>query len=177
MAVVVSVTGDEESNVCVCTVGGSPVISGPLSRSGSSGMLTAVWIGVSGGVGRSSASSTTRGGGRARGEMMIAGAVEGSVGLRDHMASSCLDFSTGRVADCFTAGGEVMIGDDSSGDDAGGTSGDGGTSSGTGTGSDTGSVTGSGTGSITTSVTGSGASPRVGSRTGSGVGSGAGSDM
>ena len=137
-------------------------------------MLTAVWIGVSGGVGRSSASSTTRGGGRARGEMMIAGAVEGSVGLRDHMASSCLDFSTGRVAGCFTAGGEVIMGDDSSGDGAGGTSGGGGTSSGTGTGSDTcsvaGSATGSGTGSIRTPVTGSGVTLRVGSRTGSGAG-------
>ena len=44
VAVVVSVAGDEESNVCVWTVGSSSgvsAVSAPLSRSGSSGMLTA----------------------------------------------------------------------------------------------------------------------------------------
>ena len=41
VAAVVSVTGDEESNVCAWTVGDSSGISSPLSRSGSSGMLTA----------------------------------------------------------------------------------------------------------------------------------------
>ena len=99
-----------------------------------------------------SASSTTRGGGRARGEMIIAGAAEGSVGLRDHMASSFLDFSTGKVAS-----GEGMMGDDSSGDGVEGASGD----WGTGSGMDTGSGVGSG----------------AGSTIGSGVGSGTGSDI
>jgi len=41
VAAVVSVTGDEESNVCVWGVGDSSDISVPLPRSGSSGMLTA----------------------------------------------------------------------------------------------------------------------------------------
>lgn len=47
------------------------------------------------------ASSTTWGGGRARGEMIIAGAADGSLGLRDHMANSFLDFSADEAADRF----------------------------------------------------------------------------
>ena len=39
-----------------------------------------------GGVGRSTAHWTTSGGGRARGEMMMGGASDGSVGRRDQMA-------------------------------------------------------------------------------------------
>lgn len=57
----------------------------------------------------------TRGGGRARGEMIIAGAAAGSVGLRDHIASSFFDFSTDEAAGCFVTSREMM-GDDSSGD-------------------------------------------------------------
>ena len=117
VAVVVSVAGDEESGVCIWTMGGSSDNSVSLSRSGSSGMLTAAWTGVSGGVGRLSASPTTCSGGRARGEMIIAGAAEGSVGLRDHIANSFLDFSAGEVPDCFAASGKVIMGGASSGDD------------------------------------------------------------
>jgi len=96
--------------------------------------------------------------------MIIAGAAEGSVGLLDHIANSFLDFSTGKVADCFVTSGEVMMGDDSSGDGAEGASGDCGIGSGTDTGSDAGSVTGPGVDS------------RAGSTTGSGVGPGTDSD-
>jgi len=92
--------------------------------------------------------------------MIIAGAAEGSVGLRDHIANSFLDFSTGKVADCFVTSGEVMMGDDSSGDGVKSASGGCGTGSGTDTGSDAGSVTGPGVGF------------RVGSMTASGAGSG-----
>ena len=163
VAAVVSVTGDEESDVCVWTVGGSSGISIPLSRSGSSGMLTVTWTGVSGGVGSLSASSITCGGGRARGEIIIAGAAEGSVGLLDHIASSFLDFSADEVADCFVTSGEVMIGDDSSGVGVEGTSGGWGTGSGVDT--DSGMNTGSGEGSDAGSKIGSG----VGLGTGSGI--------
>ena len=163
VAAVVSVTGDEESDVCVWTVGGSSGISVPLSRSGSSGILTATWTGVSGGVGILSASSTTRCGGHARGDIIIAGAAEGSVGLRDHMASSFLDVSADEAADCFVTSGEVMTGDDSSGDGAEGTSG----GWGTGSGMDTGSGMG----------TGSGEGSSTGSKIGSGLGSETGSDI
>ena len=163
VAAVVSVTGDEECDVCVWTVGGSPGISAPLSRSGSSGMLTATWTGVSGGVGILRASSTTCCGGHAREEIIIAGAAEGSVGLRDHIASSFLDFSTDEVAKCFVTSGEVITGDDSSGDGVEGMS----------EGWGTGSVMDTGSGMDTGSVEGSGA----GSKIGSGAGSGAGSDI
>lgn len=176
VAAVVSVTGDEESDVCVRSVGDSsdlPDVSVPLSRSGSSGMLTTAWVGVSGGVGRSSASSTTCGGGRARGEMIIAGAVEGSVGLRDHIANSFLDFSTVKVADCFVTNGEVRMGENSSDDGVECTSECWGAGSDTDTGSDTDPVTGSGTGSGADSGVGS----RAGSKTGSEAGSGAVSDI
>jgi hypothetical protein len=56
---VVSVTGDGESDFRVWTAEGSSDTSFALSRSGSSGMLTAARTGVSGGVGSLSASSTT----------------------------------------------------------------------------------------------------------------------
>lgn len=126
-------------------------------------MMAAAWIGVSGGVGRLSAPSTTRGGGRARGEMIIAGAAEGSVGLRDHIASSFWDFSTDEVADCFITSGEVRIGDDSSGDGGEGTP----CGWGTGCGMDTGSGR----------DTGSGVSSSVGSEIGCGAGLRTGSDI
>ena len=47
--------------------------------------------------------------------MIIAGAAEGSVGLRDHIASSFLDFSTDELVGCFFTSGEVIIGKNSSG--------------------------------------------------------------
>lgn len=117
--------------------------------------------------------------------MIIAGATKGFVGLRDHIANSFLDFSTDRAADCFVTSGEVMMGDDSSGDGVEGTSGGCGTGSGVGTGSDAGSDvnsdkgsdTDSDTGSGTGSVAGSGVGSRADSKTGSGVGSETGSDI
>lgn len=105
--------------------------------------------------------------------MIIAGAAEGSFGLRDHIATSFLVFSTGKFAGCFVISGEVMIGDGSSGGDIEGTSGGCGIGSDTGTDSDTGSDTGS----VTGSDTGSGVGARAGSKTGSGAGSGTGSDI
>ena len=107
--------------------------------------------------------------------MIIAGAAEGSVGLRDHTATSFLDFSTGEVVDCFVTSGKTMIGDDPSDEGVEGTSGDCRMGSGTDTGSDTGSVTGSDTSSFTGSFTGSVIGSIVGSRAGSTTGSGAGS--
>ena len=117
---------------------------------------------MSGGVGRLSASSTTRGGGRARGEIIIAGAAEGSVGLRDHIASSFFDFSD-EPADCFVTSGEVMMGDKSSGDGVEGASGSWEIGSGTDTGSGVDTCSGGGSG--------------AGSKTGSEVGPGTGSDI
>lgn len=57
-----------------------------------------------------SASSITCGGGRAREEMIIAGADDGSVGLRDHIANSFLVFSADEIADCLVTSGVKMGG-------------------------------------------------------------------
>lgn len=104
--------------------------------------------------------------------MIIAGAAEGSVGLRDHIANSFLDASAGKIADCFITRGEVTMGDDSSGNVESTSDG-----CGTGSGMDTGSGTGSDTGSDTGSVTGSGVGSRGSSETDSRAGSGTGSDI
>lgn len=68
--------------------------------------------------------------------MIIAGAADGSVGLRDHMANSFLYFSADEAADRFVTSGEVMMGDARSDDGVEGTSGVWGSGSGTDIGSD-----------------------------------------
>ena len=174
---VVSVTGDGEFDERIWVVESSSNISVPLSRSGSSGTVTAAWTGVSGGVGILSASSITCGGGRARWEMIIAGATEGSVGLRDHTANSFFGFSADCAADSFITSGEVVMGDAGLDDGVDDTSGDWGMGSGSDVGSDTGSDTCSGAESYRGSAAGSTAGSRVGSRAGSGGGSGTESDI
>ena len=134
---------------------------------------------MSGGVGRLSASPITCGGGRAREEMIIAGADEGSVGLRDHIANSFLDFSADEIADCLVTSREVKMGDDCCGD-VEDKSGDWGTGSGadmgSGIGSDIGWDVGLGGGSDAGSGIGSATGSGVGSLTRSGIGSGVGSE-
>ena len=96
----------------------------------------------------------------------MAGATEGSVGLRDHIANSFLDFSTDEAADRFVTSGEVMMGEVCSDDGSKGTLGD----------WEIGSDTGSGADSEAGSDTGSRAGSRAGSGAGTGVSSGTGSD-
>lgn len=111
----------------------------------------------------------------------MAGAADGSVGLRDHMANSFLEFSRDEAADCFGTSGEVRMGDARSDDGVEGTSGDWETGAGTDIGSDISSDVGSdarsGACSETSSATGLGAGPNAGSGTGSEVGSRTGSDI
>ena len=121
----------------------------------------------------------TCGGGRARGEMIMAGADDGFVGLRDHIANSFLDCSTDETAECFVTRGEMITGEARSDDGGGGTSGDWGTGSGTEIGSDIRNSSGvcSVTRSETDSATGSGAGFSVCSVTSAKVGSWTGSDI
>jgi hypothetical protein len=93
--------------------------------------------------------------------MIIAGAADGSVGLRDHMANSFFDFSADETAERFVTSGEVITGETCSNDGVEGTSEDWGTGSGT----DINSDIGSDIGSDTRSETGSAAGFSVGSGT------------
>lgn len=122
-----------------------------------------------------SASPITCGGGRAREEMIIAGADEGSVGLRDHIANSFLDFSADEIADCLVTSGEVIMGEGCCGgveDKSGDWGKISGVDIGSGIGSDIGWDVGSGTGSVTSSGVSSLTSSGIGSGVGSGTGSG-----
>lgn len=103
--------------------------------------------------------------------MIIAGAADGSVGLRDHIANSCLDFSTDEIADRFVTSGEVMMGDACLDDGVEGTWGGWGTGSGKDIGSDISSDAGSEACSETGSATGSGAGSCAGSEAGPWMGS------
>lgn len=124
-----------------------------------------------------SASPTTWGGGRAREEMIIAGATDGSVGLRDHMANSFLPFSADEVAVRFITSREVVMGDAPSNDGVEGTPGSWRTDSGGDIDFDIGSDVGSDVGSGACSEAGSATGSRAGSCPGSEVGSWTGSEM
>jgi hypothetical protein len=72
--------GGPSCGACVAKVSGITATLDDVARSGITG------FGDSWGVGSRRAFSTTSGGGREWGEMMIPGARDGSVGRRDQMA-------------------------------------------------------------------------------------------
>ena len=83
-----SVTADDGTVELVCECGTASNRSVLVSRGTTElGSFFFAARGDMGGVFESKASSTTLGGGQARGEMMIPGACDGSRGLRDQMAN------------------------------------------------------------------------------------------